>query len=114
MSIKDRDQGQNREACEGGLSRRNLSLGSRSLVFVWMAKVGLVFLVLGWLSIHTTVAQDPLASWNDGPTKQSIISFVQPVTRAGGPDYVAPAARLMRAASGKRYPRGWPGERRHV
>ena len=37
---------------------------------------------------------DPLPSWNDGVTKQSIIDFVTRVTKEGGPDYVAPKDRL--------------------
>ena len=39
-------------------------------------------------------ASDPLPSWNDGPTKQSILDFVARVTKEGGPDYVAPKDRL--------------------
>jgi phosphoglycolate phosphatase-like HAD superfamily hydrolase len=39
-------------------------------------------------------ATDPLPSWNDGPTKQSILDFVAAVTKEGGPDYVAPAERI--------------------
>jgi phosphoglycolate phosphatase-like HAD superfamily hydrolase len=39
-------------------------------------------------------ADDPLPSWNDGPTKQSIIDFVTRVTKDGGPDYVAPPERV--------------------
>jgi haloacid dehalogenase-like hydrolase len=39
-------------------------------------------------------ADDPLASWNDGPTKKSIIDFVARVTEAGGTDYVAPEERI--------------------
>ena len=39
-------------------------------------------------------APDPLPSWNDGPTKQSILDFVAAVTKEGGPDYVAPAERV--------------------
>ena len=41
-----------------------------------------------------TQAPDPLPSWNDGPTKQSILDFVAAVTKEGGPDYVAPAERI--------------------
>jgi hypothetical protein len=37
---------------------------------------------------------DPLPSWNDGVTKQSIIDYVTRVTKEGGPDYVAPKDRL--------------------
>src|ERR1700712_1376331 len=37
---------------------------------------------------------DPLASWNDGATKQALTDFVDRVTRAGGPDFVSPAERI--------------------
>jgi hypothetical protein len=43
-----------------------------------------------------TVAQaaDPLPSWNDGKAKQSIIEFVEKVTKAGSPDFVQPTERI--------------------
>jgi phosphoglycolate phosphatase-like HAD superfamily hydrolase len=37
---------------------------------------------------------DPLASWNDGPTKKSIMDFVARITKADGTDYVAPERRI--------------------
>jgi phosphoserine phosphatase len=37
---------------------------------------------------------DPLASWNDGATKASIVDFVTRVTTAGGPDFVTPEQRI--------------------
>jgi len=37
---------------------------------------------------------DPLASWNDGATKKSILDFVARVTKEGGTDYVAPRERI--------------------
>jgi hypothetical protein len=37
---------------------------------------------------------DPLASWNDGTTKKSILDFVARVTEVGGNDYIAPAERI--------------------
>ena len=37
---------------------------------------------------------DPLPSWNDGKTKQSILTFVDEVTTPGGPNFVAPAERI--------------------
>src|SRR5271165_4775353 len=37
---------------------------------------------------------DPLASWNDGTTKKSILDFVARVTEAGGKVYVAPEERI--------------------
>jgi phosphoglycolate phosphatase-like HAD superfamily hydrolase len=41
-----------------------------------------------------TVAADPLASWNEGPAKKSIMEFVTAVTDKNGKDYVAPAERI--------------------
>ncbi|MFN3152477.1 HAD family hydrolase [Bremerella sp.] len=38
--------------------------------------------------------EDPLPSWNDGKTKQSIISFVERVTNENSEDYVQPADRI--------------------
>jgi len=40
------------------------------------------------------VAAEPLPSWNDGPSKKSIIEFVQAVTTEGSKDYVKPAERI--------------------
>jgi phosphoglycolate phosphatase-like HAD superfamily hydrolase len=37
---------------------------------------------------------DPLPSWNDGPAKQAIVSFVQATTDKTGPKYVPPEARI--------------------
>ena len=42
----------------------------------------------------SSAAVDPLPSWNDGATKQSIIDFVTAVIEEGGPNYVAPAERI--------------------
>jgi len=46
------------------------------------------------LALAATVLADPLPSWNDGPSKSSIISFVQKTTTKGSPDYVVPAERI--------------------
>jgi phosphoglycolate phosphatase-like HAD superfamily hydrolase len=37
---------------------------------------------------------DPLPSWNEGSTKQSILDFVRGVTTSGDPDFVAPEERI--------------------
>jgi phosphoglycolate phosphatase-like HAD superfamily hydrolase len=39
-------------------------------------------------------AADPLPSWNDGKTKQSIVTFVEKVTKEGSPDFVPVAERI--------------------
>jgi len=36
----------------------------------------------------------PLSSWNDGNSKQSIITFVERVTNVNSPDFVPPAERI--------------------
>ena len=46
-----------------------------------------------FLALRAADAQtDPLPSWNDGATKQSITDFVARVTAQGGPDFVPPAS----------------------
>src|SRR5437867_4952714 len=42
----------------------------------------------------STHAQDPLSSWNDGAAKQSIVEFVNKVTKEGSPDFVPPEQRI--------------------
>ena len=39
-------------------------------------------------------ASDPLPSWNDGATKNAIVSFVEKVTRQGSPDFVEEGQRI--------------------
>lgn len=51
----------------------------------------LVTLVFGTLASQ---AADPLPSWNDGPAKQSIISFVEKVTNPSSPDFVPVPERI--------------------
>ncbi len=47
------------------------------------------------LSNAPTWAQsDPLPSWNDGPAKQSIMSFVAAVTREGSSDFIPAPQRI--------------------
>ncbi len=53
-------------------------------------------LVLVCVCSGLAVAQsaDPLPSWNDGKTKESIVTFVKKVTTPGGADFVPPAERI--------------------
>ena len=48
------------------------------------------------LAFTTTVARadDPLASWNDGPAKQAIEEFVKATTTQGSPTFVPPEQRI--------------------
>ena len=49
-------------------------------------------LVLGGLA--RAQASDPLPSWNDAAAKQSIIAFVEKVTKPGAPDFVPVPERI--------------------
>jgi len=40
------------------------------------------------------LAAEPLSSWNDGPAKQNIVTFVNAVTQKGGKDFVAESERI--------------------
>jgi phosphoglycolate phosphatase-like HAD superfamily hydrolase len=42
----------------------------------------------------TLRAAEPLPSWNDGEARQSILRFVESVTREGAPTFVPPAERI--------------------
>ena len=56
---------------------------------IWAAIVAMLV-----LTSNTALAKDPLPSWNDGATKQSIINFVKKVTDKSGPEYVPPEERI--------------------
>jgi phosphoglycolate phosphatase-like HAD superfamily hydrolase len=45
-------------------------------------------------SLESSQGEDPLSSWNEGSTKQSILNFVRVVTTAGGPQFVKPEERI--------------------
>jgi haloacid dehalogenase-like hydrolase len=45
-------------------------------------------------SFRASAQSDPLPSWNDTPSKQAIIQFVDRVTRTGSADFVAPSDRI--------------------
>ena len=48
-------------------------------------------------ALAQTPAADPLPSWNDTATKNSIVTFVERVTKQGSPDLVPPAPALSAA-----------------
>jgi len=52
--------------------------------------------LIGALACTTVTSQaaDPLPSWNDGPAKRSIISFVEKVTGPGSSDFVPVPERI--------------------
>ena len=45
-------------------------------------------------SADAALAADPLPSWNDGPAKQSIFSFVETVTQEGSPSFIPVPERI--------------------
>lgn len=56
------------------------------------ARQSLGYVVLA-LSASAVLAH-PLPSWNDTPTKQAIVAFVEKVTTEGSPDFVPPEERI--------------------
>jgi phosphoglycolate phosphatase-like HAD superfamily hydrolase len=50
--------------------------------------------VLLTLGTQTQAQTDPLPSWNDGPAKQAIVTFVKETTEQGSPSFVPPAERI--------------------
>jgi hypothetical protein len=56
----------------------------------------LLFLAIIFFSCTDQMVQnsDPLPSWNQGKTKQSIVNFVDEVTNESSPNYVQPADRI--------------------
>ena len=50
--------------------------------------------LVGAASIRADTQADPLPSWNEGSSKQSIVRFVDLVTKKGGKGYVPPAERV--------------------
>jgi phosphoserine phosphatase len=53
----------------------------------------LVALCIANLSLPA-LAADPLSSWNDGKAKQSVVAFVEKVTKEGSPDFVPAPERI--------------------
>jgi haloacid dehalogenase-like hydrolase len=55
---------------------------------------GILALAIMLVAAPLIHAADPLPSWNDGATKQAIITFVTQVTTDGAPTFVPPAERI--------------------
>ena len=51
-------------------------------------------LALGAGCTTAQAARDPLPSWNEGPAKQAIVSFVKATTTKGSAQFVPPAERI--------------------
>src|SRR4051794_22232071 len=51
-------------------------------------------IAMALLCTCTASAADPLPSWNEGPTKQSILDFVAKVTKEGSAEFVKPEKRI--------------------
>ena len=53
-----------------------------------------IVLAAAWLVVPAQAADDPLASWNDGPAKQAILAFVAATTDEASPNFVPPEDRI--------------------
>ena len=63
---------------------------------VKLALLYVLTLVFASICCNVAIAQatDALSTWDDGKTKQSILAFVEKVTRPGSPHFVPPAKRI--------------------
>ena len=59
-----------------------------------MTRLRRIVLILAAVLLSEPAVADPLPSWNDGPAKAAILSFVEQVTEAGGEHYVPPPERI--------------------
>ena len=59
-----------------------------------VSTLAVILLTLVVLSTVAAGAQDPLSSWVEGATKQSIMRFVKTVTDTSSSDYVPPGERI--------------------
>ncbi|HEY8568185.1 HAD family hydrolase [Microbulbifer sp.] len=57
----------------------------------WLTASLLIFFLVNAISAQ---AASPLPSWNDGPTKDAIVGFVEKVTQKGSPDFVPENQRI--------------------
>jgi phosphoglycolate phosphatase-like HAD superfamily hydrolase len=57
-------------------------------------RITFTLLAIALVGHSTARAQDPLPSWNDGPTKQAIVDFVRSTTETGGGKFVPPEERI--------------------
>ena len=65
---------------------------SRRSVIASLAALAVTFGLL--LPAAASAQSDPLPSWNDGPAKQAIVSFVKATTDQSNPDFVPPEERI--------------------
>jgi phosphoglycolate phosphatase-like HAD superfamily hydrolase len=59
-----------------------------------LIKVSATMTVLGTLGGAAAAMEDPLPSWNDGPSKQAILAFVKETTEKSSSKYVEPRDRI--------------------
>jgi hypothetical protein len=57
-------------------------------------RAGLLGWLAAWWLLPGALAAAPLPSWSDGAARRAIVSFVERVTKPGGPDFLAPAERI--------------------
>jgi len=60
----------------------------------WLRMIAVVLLVSACAGPHADSHYAALPSWNDGPSRQAIVEFVQAVTDPASPDFVAPEQRI--------------------
>ena len=75
------------------MDRVRIPTTSQRWLFGWFS-VLTVLLICLLIAVPLHAQTDLLPSWNDGPTKGSVLKFVATVTTEGSPDYIPPAQRI--------------------
>ena len=65
-----------------------------ALRYRWTVKVGLALCVVLFGTVAAQAQRDALPSWNNGPAKQAIISFVRDTTEKSRSKYIEPKDRI--------------------
>jgi len=62
--------------------------------FARLLALSVLFVLGACAHAQTDTQTDPLASWNEGPAKQTIVAFVKDTTDQASPKFVPPAERI--------------------
>jgi phosphoglycolate phosphatase-like HAD superfamily hydrolase len=81
---------ENKRGSEHGFDRQVFDMNRRAVLSAFAAFTAFPAVA----ALAQTPPTDPLPSWNDTATKNSIVTFVERVAKQGSPDLVPPAERI--------------------
>lgn len=72
----------------------SIMMQARFLLAPFLTVLLSALLLAGIQAADAGVADSPLPSWNEGPTRQALLDFVRRVSEPGGADFVPPDERI--------------------